>query len=49
MIVALFGLVLTIGTLTGLVNLKGIGIMAYGPIAGGLITAMTGKSQMNPN
>ncbi|MGJ8685747.1 MAG: hypothetical protein ACSHWW_14040 [Nonlabens sp.] len=47
LIVALFGLVLTIGTLTGLVNLKGIGIIAYGPIAGGLITAMTGKSQMS--
>jgi len=38
---------LTVGTLTGLINLKGIGIIAYGPIAGGLITTMVGKAKMD--
>ncbi|WP_299799515.1 hypothetical protein [uncultured Maribacter sp.] len=40
------GLIFTIGTFTGLIDLKGYGILAYGPIAGGLITAMIGKSQL---
>jgi len=47
LILAGAGLLLTIGTFTGLIDLKGYGILAYGPIAGGLITAMVGKSQMN--
>ncbi|WP_405415281.1 hypothetical protein [Maribacter sp. Asnod1-A12] len=40
------GLLFTIATFLGLIYLKGYGILAYGPIAGGLITAMIGKSQM---
>lgn len=47
LILAGVSLILTIGTFTGLINLKGFGILAYGPIAVGLITAMFGKSQMN--
>ena len=46
-ILAGVGLILTIGTLTGLINLKGIGIIAYGPIAGGFITTMVGKAKMD--
>ena len=46
-ILAGVGLIVTIGTLTGLINLNGIGIIAYGPIAGGLITTMIGKAKMN--
>ncbi|MGF1559271.1 MAG: hypothetical protein ACFCUL_09300 [Flavobacteriaceae bacterium] len=46
-ILAALGLILTVGTFTGLIDLKGFGILAYGPIAGGLITAMVGKSQRN--
>lgn len=47
LILAAAGLILTIGTFSGLIDLKGYGIIAYGPIAAGLITAMIGKSQMN--
>ncbi|MFY0604886.1 MAG: hypothetical protein JXQ93_13180 [Flavobacteriaceae bacterium] len=47
LILAGAGLVLTIGTLTGLIDLKGVGIIAYGPIAGGLIISMIGKAKMN--
>ena len=43
----IMGLILTIGTLTGLIDLNGIGIIAYGPIAGGLIIAMIGKAKMD--
>ncbi|WP_405397315.1 hypothetical protein [Maribacter sp. Asnod2-G09] len=49
LMVALLGVIFTIGTFTGFLDFKGIGILAYGPIAGGLITAMAGKSQMNRN
>jgi hypothetical protein len=47
LILAIIGLVLSVGTSTGLIDLSGLGIIAYGPIAGGLITAMIGKSKMN--
>ena len=47
LILAGVGLIVTIGTLTGLIDLKGVGIIAYGPIAGGLITSMIGKGKMN--
>lgn len=47
LILAILGLILTIGTYTGLIDLEGIGILAYGPIASGLIIAMVGKSQMD--
>jgi hypothetical protein len=47
LILAGVGLIVTIGTLTGLIDLKGVGIIAYGPIAGGLITSMIGKAKMN--
>ncbi|TCI84850.1 hypothetical protein [Tenacibaculum sp. M341] len=41
------GLIFTIGTLTGLIDLNGVGIIAYGPIAGGLLTVIAGKAKMN--
>jgi hypothetical protein len=47
LILAIVGLIVTVGTFTGLINLKGFGIIAYGPIAGGLIMAMVGKAKMN--
>ena len=47
LILAGVGLIVTIGTLTGLIDLKRVGIIAYGPIAGGLITSMIGKGKMN--
>lgn len=47
LILAGIGFIITVGTLTGLIDLKGIGIIAYGPIAGGLITSMVGKGKMN--
>ena len=47
LILAALGLILTVGTFTGLINIKRFGILAYGPIAGGLIMAMIGKSQKN--
>ncbi len=47
LLLASIGLVITVGTLTGLIDLNGIGIIAYGPIAGGLITCLVGKAKMN--
>jgi len=47
LILAGFGLFFTIGTYTGLIDFKGWVIIPYGPIAGGLIIAMIGKSNMN--
>lgn len=47
LILAILGLILTIGTFTGLIDLEGIRVLAYGPIAGGLIMAMVGKSRMD--
>lgn len=47
LILVALGLIITVGSFTGLIDLKGFGIVAYGPIAGGLITAMVGNSQMN--
>lgn len=47
LVLAVAGFVLTIGTFTGLIDLKGIGILAYGPIASGIIMAMVGKFQMD--
>ena len=41
------GIVLTLGTYTGIIDLGKYYLIAYGPICGGLITAMTGKSKMN--
>jgi len=47
LILTIVALIITIGTFTGLIDLKGIGILAYGPIAGGLLMVMKGKSLMN--
>lgn len=47
LILAGAGIVLTIGTYTRVIDLGKYYIIAYGPICGGLITAMTGKSKMN--
>jgi len=47
LIITGLGMIITIGTLTGLIDLKGFGIIAYGPIAAGLISMMTGKAKMN--
>ena len=44
---AVAGIFLTLGTYTGIINLGKYYLIAYGPICGGLITAMTGKSKMN--
>lgn len=41
------GVILTLGTYTGIIDFGNYYLVAYGPICGGLITAMTGKSKMN--
>lgn len=46
-VVACAGLILTLLSFTSVMNLKGYGIISYGPICGGLLTAMIGKSKMN--
>ncbi len=44
---ALAGTLLTIGTYTGIINIGNRFLIAYGPIAAGLITAIAGKAKMN--
>ncbi|MCW3787086.1 hypothetical protein [Plebeiibacterium sediminum] len=44
---AVAGALLTIGTYTGIINIGNRFLIAYGPIAAGLITALTGKAKMN--
>jgi len=47
LILSTVGLIVTIGTYTGLIDLKGFMIVAYGPILGGLTSAMIGKAKMD--
>jgi len=47
LILALAGLVFTIATYLGLIDLGKNMIIAYGPILGGLLLAFIGKSQMS--
>jgi len=46
-VIVSLALILTIGSFTGLIDLKGYGIIAYGPIAAGLIMIFKGQSLMN--
>lgn len=47
LILSAIGLIVTIGTYTGLIDLKGFMIVAYGPILGGFTSAMIGKAKMD--
>lgn len=49
LVLSVIGLVITLGSLFGLFDSKGIGIIAYGPIVGGLATTFIGKSNMDRN
>jgi len=44
---ALLGIVLTIGTYSGIINTGNHYLIAYGPVATGLILALSGKAKMN--
>lgn len=46
-VVVVAGLLVTLLSFTSIMDLKGYGIITYGPICGGLVTAMIGKSKMN--
>ncbi len=47
LLVALGGVLLSGGTYLGLIDLGNYFLIAYGPIIGGVILALYGKSQMN--
>jgi hypothetical protein len=47
LLLALVGFIISIITFFNLVNFGNVFIFAYGPLFGGLITAMKGKSMMN--
>jgi len=46
-ILAIAGLLFTIATYTGFIDLGGSYIIAYGPFVAGLLIAMSGKTKMN--
>lgn len=46
-ILAFSSLILTLITFTGVLDLKGYGLIVYGPFFAGLIMIMKGKSSMN--
>ncbi|MCT4589228.1 MAG: hypothetical protein N4A71_15505 [Carboxylicivirga sp.] len=47
LLLALVGIVITIGTYTGLINMGNKFLVAYGPVVTGLIIALSGKVKMN--
>lgn len=47
LILSTIGLIVTIGSYTGLIDLKGFMVIAYGPILGGFTSAMIGKAKMD--
>ena len=47
LLLAFVGVIITIGTYTGIIDMGNKFLIAYGPVAVGLITALTGKTKMN--
>ncbi len=44
---AIMGVIMSVGTYTGIINIGNRFLIAYGPIAAGLIIALSGKAKMN--